>query len=107
LSSTEFFSVEVSIIADSEYAYPRERRVDERMGDPNDKKPLPLNYSVPARFTIPRYRKILSGILVSAGVVLAIIALFATSDYERRGSLTVSFALIVWGVVIRFQHVGL
>jgi fatty acid desaturase len=77
------------------------------MSDPNENKPLPLNYSVPAPFTIPRYRKIFSGILVSAGLVLAIIALFATSDYERRGIWTVSFALIVWGVVIRFQHVGL
>jgi hypothetical protein len=75
------------------------------MPEPPEKQPQPLNYSPPPRPTVPLYREILSGILVLAGIVFSVVGIFAASEAARANIWTVAFGLIVWGLVIRFQHV--
>lgn len=78
------------------------------MIDPPSKKTVPLNYSPPpARPVVPAYRKAFAGILIVAGLAVAIAGLFAPAGPARTNDWTVAAALLVYGLVIRFQHVRL
>jgi hypothetical protein len=76
------------------------------VADERDEKPT-LDYAPPERYRIPRYRRILSGTLIVAGSAVAVLPLFETNESARTNIWTAAGALIVWGVVIRFQHVRL
>jgi hypothetical protein len=77
------------------------------MVEPPDKQRLPLDSSPPPLPTVPSFRKYLSAFLVLAGVVLGVVGIFAASEPARANIWTVAFGLVVWGLVIRFQHVRL
>jgi len=73
-------------------------------------QPLPLNYETPikptaAPFRIPTYRKILAGILISAGALATIGAAFDRNTYAKGDLEAVAYGGIIFGVVILFQHV--
>ena len=71
-----------------------------------DRKPT-LDYGPPEAPRVPLYRRVLSGTLILAGIVVAVVPLFESNVSARVNIWTAAAALIVWGVVIRFQHVGL
>ena len=75
------------------------------MSDPGQERPI-LDYAPPPKPAIPRYRKWLSGLLIVAGSVWGIVGLVAYG-FAREDALLYSFGFILWGVVIRYQHVRL
>jgi hypothetical protein len=77
------------------------------MAMPDEKKPVPLDYRPPSPPTVPRYRKVLSGTLVLAGLAAAVFGAFLPSEPARVNVWTAAGGFIVWGLVIRFQHVRL
>jgi len=54
-----------------------------------------------------RYRRVLSTVLIAAGVLLAILGLAVHHESARFNVWTAAFGMLIWGMVIRFQHVRL
>ena len=81
------------------------------MNEPRDKrKATPLDYAPvprPPPYTVPPYRKVLSGVLILAGVVLGGVGMLLANESARVSVWTAALGLVVYGLVIRFQHVRL
>jgi hypothetical protein len=75
------------------------------MGEQEDNEPETLDYSPPPPPTVPRYRKILSGVLLCVGVVVAVTGLFPKSEPARANICVTGCGVVIYGLVIRFQHV--
>ena len=76
------------------------------MPDSDEKPSQPLDYEQPAKPVEPvslRYRKVFSNILVSVGLGIGIFGVFA----RNADIASTALALIVCGIIIRFQHVRL
>lgn len=72
---------------------------------PGKKVPTPLNYAPPTPPAVPTYRKVLAYCLIGFGLILVPLALSTTSEAARANIFVTSFGLIMWGLVIRFQHI--
>jgi len=72
----------------------------------DEDNPPVLNYATPSPPVIPRYRKVMSAVLVLAGIVVGVGSSGVTGA-ARENVLTAAFALMMSGLVIRFQHVRL
>ena len=71
------------------------------MDPQHENEPVPLDYSPPPPPDVPRYRTVLSRILVGAGVAIAIVGLFAQSESARVNICVAAFGLVMYGLVIR------
>ncbi len=74
------------------------------MAEPQEEEPPPLDYTRPAPPAVPLYRNVLAGVLALAGLALGGFGLFIGSEPARANTWTAASALVVFGVVIRFQH---
>ena len=74
------------------------------MGENNTKKPVPLDYSPFSPPAVPRYRKILSGVLIVAGIFILLVGLFQQNASARINICVGGLFFLVSGLVIRFQQ---
>ena len=74
------------------------------MGEQDGNRLAPLDYATPPP-GVPRYRKILSGILIGVVVGIAVTGLFAYSESAGGDICVAAGGLVVFGLAIRFQHV--
>lgn len=78
------------------------------MGERGEEESAILGYQPPPPPpAVPTYRKIMAGVLVLAGLAVAIMAVFSSSPAARENTLLIAGGLIVWGIVVRFQQVRL
>jgi Zn-dependent membrane protease YugP len=72
-----------------------------------DQEPVKLDYATPPRrYRIPLYRKILAGIMISAGAAMLIAVVFVPGILAQA-HFTIGLGLVLWGLVVLFQHVKL
>ena len=82
----------------------RPPRVEKDMAEQSGQKPT-LDYARPERAADPRYPVVLPVILVVAGAAVAVVPFFEANASAKVNFWTVAFALVVCGLVVRFQHV--
>lgn len=64
-----------------------------------------LPYARPGEPLVPTYRKVLAYSMIVAAIPILLYAMMQTNPAARTNIAVPGFALIMWGVVIRFQHV--
>ena len=86
----------------------REPRYDAAVSEPEARDRPTLEYEAPPPPpVVPRYRRIFAAAMIAAGGAAAVFGFLMQNESARVNTWTVAFGLIVWGLVVRFQHVRL
>jgi hypothetical protein len=73
---------------------------------PPREEPKPtLDYGRPPKPLVPTYRKVLAWALICGGTPFLVVAALQPQPVARLDITMPGLGLIMWGVVIRFQHI--